>query len=66
VAAAFVVLAVIGVGIFKYRSRSTLSANGRVPLYVAEFTNSTGDTVFDDVLRAIVANELNRSLPFRL
>ena len=61
VAAAFVVLAVIGVGIYQYRSRSVLPANGRVPLYVAEFTNSTGDAVFDDVLRAIVANELNRS-----
>ncbi len=53
-AAAFVVLAAIGVGIYKYLSGSVLPANGRVPLYVAEFTNSTGDTVFDDVLRAIV------------
>jgi serine/threonine protein kinase/Tfp pilus assembly protein PilF len=58
---AFVVLAAIGVGIYKYRSHSVLPANGRLPLYAAEFTNSTGDAVFDDVLRAIIATELNRS-----
>jgi eukaryotic-like serine/threonine-protein kinase len=61
VAAAFVVFAAISVGSYKYRSRSVLPANGRAPLYAAEITNSTGDTVFDDVLRAIVAAELNRS-----
>ncbi len=60
-ATVFVVLAAIGVGIYKYRSHSVLPANGRAPLYVAEFNNSTNDTVFDDVLRDIVANELNRS-----
>jgi serine/threonine protein kinase/tetratricopeptide (TPR) repeat protein len=58
-ATAFVVLAAIGVGIYAYRSRPALP--GRVPLYVAEFTNSTGDDVFDDVLRDIVGYELNRS-----
>ena len=58
---AFVVLASISVGIYKYAYRSGLPAKGRVPLYVAEFTNSTGDAVFDDVLRHIVGNELNRS-----
>jgi eukaryotic-like serine/threonine-protein kinase len=60
-AAALAVLVAIGVGIYKYRSQLALPANGRAPLYVPEFTNSTGDTVFDDVLRAIVAGELNRS-----
>ena len=60
-ATAFVVLASVGVGIYKYRSRPLLPANGRAPLYVAEFTNSTDDAVFDDVLRAIVAAELDRS-----
>ena len=59
--AAVIVLAAIAVGIYKYRSSSVLPANGRVPLYVAEFNNSTGDADFDDVLRAIVAHELNRS-----
>jgi len=61
VAAAFAVLAAIGVGTYEFRSRSILPASGRAPLYAAEFTNSTGDAVFDDVLRDIVANELNRS-----
>jgi serine/threonine protein kinase/Flp pilus assembly protein TadD len=60
-ATAFVILVITCVGIYKYRSRSVLPVNGRVPLYVAEFTNSTDDDVFDDVLRDIVANELNRS-----
>jgi eukaryotic-like serine/threonine-protein kinase len=60
-AAAFVVLAAISVGVYKYRSHSVLPANGRAPLYVAEFTNDTGDAVFDDVLRTIVTWELNRS-----
>jgi serine/threonine protein kinase/tetratricopeptide (TPR) repeat protein len=60
-ATAFAVLVAIGIGIYEYRSRTVLPANGRVPLYVAEFTNSTDDAVFDDVLRAIAAKELNRS-----
>jgi eukaryotic-like serine/threonine-protein kinase len=58
---AFVVLVAISVGIYRYPHRSALPAKGRMPLYVAEFTNSTGDAVFDDVLRHIVGNELNRS-----
>jgi eukaryotic-like serine/threonine-protein kinase len=65
-ATAFVVLAAVGLGIYKYRSRSALPANGRAPLYVAEFTNSTDDTVFDDVLLDIVANELDRSPAVRV
>jgi Flp pilus assembly protein TadD len=65
-AAALVVLAAIGVGIYKYRPRSILAANGRAPLYAADFTNSTDDAVFDDVLLDIVANELNRSPAVRV
>ncbi len=64
--AAFVVFAAISVGIYKYRSRSVLPTNGRAPLYVAEFSNSTDDGVFDDVLRVIVASELNRSPAVRV
>jgi eukaryotic-like serine/threonine-protein kinase len=60
-AAVFMVLTAIGVGIYKYRPRSALPVNSRAALYVAEFTNSTNDADFDDVLRAIVGNELNRS-----
>ena len=61
VAVGLAILAAISIGIYKYRSGSVLPANGRVPLYSAELVNSTGDTVFDDVLRDVVANELNRS-----
>jgi eukaryotic-like serine/threonine-protein kinase len=60
-AAAFVILAVIAIGIYKYRSRPVLPANGHAPLYVSEFTNSTDDAVFDEVLRYIAAAELDRS-----
>jgi len=60
-AAVAVVLVAISLGIYKYRSRSTLRTNGRAPLYVAEFTNSSGDAIFDDVLRDIVTHELDRS-----
>jgi Flp pilus assembly protein TadD/tRNA A-37 threonylcarbamoyl transferase component Bud32 len=59
--AALVLLAAIGFAVYKHYSRPVLPVNGRSPLYVAEFTNSTDDAVFDDVLRDIVANELDRS-----
>jgi len=65
-AAVFVVLAAIAVGTYKYLSRSVLPANGRAPLYAAELNNSTGDAVFDDVLRDILANELNLSPAVRV
>ncbi|HXW89177.1 MAG TPA: protein kinase [Terriglobales bacterium] len=61
-----VILAAIGIGIYKYRSHPGLPSNGRAPLYVAEFTNSTDDTVFDDVLRHIAATELARSPAVRV
>jgi eukaryotic-like serine/threonine-protein kinase len=60
-AMAVAVMATVAVGIYKYRSRSILPANGRAPLYAAELNNSTDEVVFDDVLREIVAVELNRS-----
>ena len=65
-ATALVVLIVMGVGIYEYRSRPVLPANGRAPLYVAEFSNSTDDAIFDEVLRDIVAEELNRSPSVRV
>jgi len=61
IAAALAALSAIGIGTYKYRQRSLLPSNGRAALYVADFINSTGDTEFDDVLRDIVAKELNRS-----
>jgi eukaryotic-like serine/threonine-protein kinase len=55
------VVAAISVGFYKYRSGPVLAPNGRVPLVVAEFTNETGDPVFDEVLREVTTAELNRS-----
>jgi len=51
-------IGVVGVRWFSHRP---IPSNGRAPLFVAEFTNATGDTVFDDVLREVVKTELNRS-----
>ncbi len=60
-AGVLVVVAAVSVGAYKYRSHAVLPPNGRAPLYVAEFTNATDDTVFDDVLQEVVMTELNRS-----
>jgi serine/threonine protein kinase/tetratricopeptide (TPR) repeat protein len=60
-ATAFTVLAAISVAVYKYGSRPVLPANSRAPLFAADFTNSTGDATFDDVLGNIVGNELDRS-----
>jgi serine/threonine protein kinase/tetratricopeptide (TPR) repeat protein len=56
-----VMVATLSVALYRYRSREVLAPGRRTPLYVAEFTNATGDTVFDDVLREVVITELNRS-----
>ena len=60
-AVVLVIVAAVSVGGYMYRSRAVLPPNGRAPLFVAEFTNATGDTVFDDVLREVVKTELDRS-----
>jgi eukaryotic-like serine/threonine-protein kinase len=51
----------LGLVVFTNRPHGALPASGRARVYVAEFTNSTGDTAFDAVLRDIVIIELNRS-----
>ncbi len=57
-----VVIAAAGIGFYRARSRRPiLPTNVREPLFVAEFTNVTGDAVFDDVLRKVVTQELDRS-----
>jgi len=60
-AVAFAIIAAVGFGVYRSRSRPILPSNVREPLFVAEFTNATGDTVFDDVLREVVIQELDRS-----
>jgi serine/threonine protein kinase/tetratricopeptide (TPR) repeat protein len=59
--ALLVAAAAFGVGLYKSRSHRARLSNGRDPLFVSEFTNATGNTVFDDVLRKVVMTELARS-----
>jgi serine/threonine protein kinase/tetratricopeptide (TPR) repeat protein len=54
-----VIVAALAIG--AYRHRSYIPPNGREPMFVAEFTNSTGDPVFDDTLRNVAMTELERS-----
>jgi len=55
------IVAAVSVGIYKRRSHRVIPSNGREPLFVSEFTNATGDPVFDDVLRNVAITELDRS-----
>ena len=61
VAALAVFIGLIGVVGVRWFSHRPLPPNGRAPLFVSEFTNATGDTAFDEVLREIVKTELDRS-----
>ena len=61
-----IILSGLGIGLYKYRSRPKLLSNAREPLFVSEFTNATGDTVFDDVLRQVAMTQLNRSPAFEV
>ena len=54
-------LAAVAIFVYRYSTTSRAVSSGREPVYVAEFTNSTGDTVFDDVLRQILKDELSSS-----
>jgi eukaryotic-like serine/threonine-protein kinase len=60
-AVVFLIVAALSAGVYFHRSHSTISSNHREPLFVAAFTNATGDPVFDDVLRSVVMDELERS-----
>jgi DNA-binding winged helix-turn-helix (wHTH) protein/tetratricopeptide (TPR) repeat protein len=58
------VAAVVGTWVFFERSRRvTPSLNGRDSILLAEFDNSTGDSVFDDTLKQALAVQLEQS-PF--
>ena len=63
--AVLVIVAVIGLVVYRHRSHPAAS-KGRQPLFVAEFTNATGDPVFDRVLRDIAIAELDRSPVFQV
>jgi tetratricopeptide (TPR) repeat protein len=59
--AVLVIVAALSVGVYRYRLHPAIPSNRREPLFVAEFTNSTADPVFDDVLRKVAMTELDRS-----
>jgi serine/threonine protein kinase/tetratricopeptide (TPR) repeat protein len=67
-AAVVVVAALMGGGLY-FRSRSAMPVSSATPLtekdtvVLADFTNSTGDTVFDDALKQALAVQLGQS-PF--
>jgi len=42
---AVVIFATLGFGLYRYHSHGVLPSNSREPLFVAEFTNATGDSV---------------------
>jgi serine/threonine protein kinase len=60
-AIALVILAGAGIGVYRHFLRPATPSNGRDPIFVAEFTNSTRDTVFDDTLRDVATRELDLS-----
>jgi eukaryotic-like serine/threonine-protein kinase len=64
--AAVLVVVVAIAGMFYYRSRSTKPATAlteKDTIVLADFTNSTGDPVFDDALKTALSVSLNQS-PF--
>ncbi len=61
-----IITTVVGIGFYRYRSRPFSSKHVREPLFVAEFTNVTGDAVFDDVLRDVALQGLDRSPAVRV
>lgn len=66
ISAAVVVVTALSFGLYKYRSRPALPSNAREPLFVTDFTNATGNAVFDEVLRHITMKELDRSPDFEV
>src|SRR5207248_1233763 len=58
---ALIIAAAISVGWYMRRSHPMMESNARQSLFLAEFTNATGDPVFDDTLRDVVLTELHRS-----
>jgi eukaryotic-like serine/threonine-protein kinase len=57
------VAAIIASGVFYYRSRSPERLTEKDTVVLADFTNTTGDVVFDDALKQALAVELGQS-PF--
>ena len=60
IAGAAAVLAAAGVGVFLYAGR-TRAFNERDPVVIADFANTTGETVFDDTLKEALEVQLRQS-----
>jgi serine/threonine protein kinase len=60
-AVVLVIIAALGIGLYRHRSHRAIPSNGREPIFVSEFTNATADPVFDGVLRYVAKKELSRS-----
>jgi len=61
--AAFVLVALLVAGGFYYRSRHNKPLTNRDTVVLADFSNSTGDAIFDDTLKTALSVALNQS-PF--
>ena len=62
VPAAFLIVVLIAGGIY-WRSHSSAKLTGKDTIVLADFTNNTGDSVFDDTLKQALAIQLEQS-PF--
>ena len=63
VPAAVLVIAALVAGVFHFRSRPAPTLTEKDTIVLADFTNTTGDAVFDDTLKQALSVALNQS-PF--
>src|SRR5712692_8310470 len=61
VPAAVVVVAALIAGVYYFHSRQAAALTEKDTVVLAEFTNTTGDAVFDDTLKQALATELQQS-----
>ncbi|HUO15172.1 MAG TPA: protein kinase [Verrucomicrobiae bacterium] len=63
--AAAIVLAIIAVGLY-FRSKQSVKFTGKDSVLIADFVNTTGDSVFDGTLKQALAVQLEQSPYFNL
>jgi serine/threonine protein kinase/tetratricopeptide (TPR) repeat protein len=63
IAAAALLIALLIAGVFYWRSRASAKLTGKDTIVLADFTNTTGDAVFDGTLRQGLTTQLEQS-PF--
>jgi hypothetical protein len=57
------VIAALVAGVFHFRSRPAATLTEKDTIVLADFTNTTGDAIFDDTLKQALSVALNQS-PF--